>query len=185
MTLDRTVNYGTGSYDTKGETEGTSFGFMYEVGRVFALTEDGDVCLQPVANVTFRHSSVDGYEESGCDATLAVDEQTYTAVTLGVGARLQAVIGTSIYNRASILEARALAKFDMGDRESEADVRLTQGGNTATVKSAEVGAFGAEFGVGVTVPMGTNAGSIFVDGSAEIRSGYTNINGTVGYRINF
>jgi|GEM_PF-2206606 len=185
MTLDRTVSYGTGSYDTKGETEGTSFGFMYEVGRVFALTEDGDVCLQPVANVTFRHSSVDGYEESGCDATLAVDEQTYTAVTLGVGARLQAVIGTSIYNRASILEARALAKFDMGDRESEADVRLTQGGNTATVKSAEVGAFGAEFGVGVTVPMGTNAGSIFVDCSAEIRSGYTNINGTVGYRINF
>ncbi len=185
MTLDRTVSYGTGSYDTKGETEGTSFGFMYEVGRVISLTKDGDVCLQPVANVTFRHSSVDGYEESGCDATLAVDEQTYTAVTLGVGARLQAVIGTSIYNRASILEARALAKFDMGDRESEADVRLTQGGNTATVKSAEVGAFGAEFGVGVTVPMGTNAGSIFVDGSAEIRSGYTNINGTVGYRINF
>ncbi len=185
ITLDRTVNYGTGIYETTGDTEGTSFGFMYEVGRVFALTEDGDVCLQPVANVTFRHSSVDGYEESGCDATLAVDEQTYSAVTLGVGARLQAVIGTSIYNRASILEARALAKFDMGDRESEADVRLTQGGDTATVKSAELGAFGAEFGVGVTVPVGTNAGSIFVDGSAEIRSGYTNINGTVGYRINF
>lgn len=185
MTLDRTVNFTTGRYDTEGETEGTSFGFMYEVGRVISLTEDGDVCLQPVANVTFRHSSVDGYEESGCDATLAVDEQTYTAVTLGVGARLQAVIGTSLYNRASILEARALAKFDMGDRESEADVRLTQGGDTATVKSAEVGAFGAEFGVGVTVPMGANAGSIFVDGSAEIRSGYTNINGTVGYRINF
>lgn len=185
MTLDRTVNYGKGSYETTGDTEGTSFGFMYEVGRVFSLTEDGDVCLQPVANVTFRHSTVDGYEESGCDATLAVDEQTYSAVTLGVGARLQAVIGTSIYNRASILEARALAKFDMGDRESEADVRLTQGGNTATVKSAELGAFGAEFGVGVTVPVGSNAGSIFVDGSAEIRSGYTNINGTVGYRINF
>ena len=185
ITLDRTVNYGTGIYETTGDTEGTSFGFMYEVGRVFALTEDGDVCLQPVANVTFRHSSVDGYEESGCDATVAVDEQTYSAVTLGVGARLQAVIGTSIYNRASILEARALAKFDMGDREGETDVRLTQGGDTATVKSAELGAFGAEFGVGVTVPVGTNAGSIFVDGSAEIRSGYTNINGTVGYRINF
>ncbi len=185
ISLNRTVNYGTGSYETTGDTEGISFGFMYEVGRVFALTEDGDVCLQPVANVTFRHSTVDGYEESGCDATLAVDEQTYSAVTLGVGARLQAVVGTSIYNRASILEARALAKFDMGDRESEADVRLTQGGNTATVKSAELGAFGAEFGVGVTVPVGSNAGSIFVDGSAEIRSGYTNINGTVGYRINF
>ena len=185
MTLNRTVNYGSGQYETEGETEGTAFGFMYEVGRVYALTEDGGVCLQPMFNVNLRHSTVDGYTESGCDAALAVGEQSSTAVTFGLGARLQAVIGSNIYNRASIFEARVLAKVDAGDRESEADVRLLQGGNGSSVKSAELGAFGAEIGMGITIPMGSEAGSVFIDGSAELRSGYTNFNGTVGYRINF
>ena len=185
MTLNRTVNYGSGQYETEGETEGTAFGFMYEVGRVYALTEDGGVCLQPMFNVNLRHSTVDGYTESGCDAALAVGEQSSTAVTFGLGARLQAVIGSNIYNRASIFEARVLAKVDAGDRESEADVRLLQGGNGSSVKSAELGAFGAEIGMGITIPMGSEAGSVFIDGSAELRSGYTNVNGTVGYRINF
>lgn len=185
MTLNRTVNYGSGQYETEGETEGTAFGFMYEVGRVYALTEDGGVCLQPMFNVNLRHSTIDSYTETGCDAALAVGEQSFTTVTFGVGARVQAVIGTSIYNRASIFEARVLAKLDAGDRESEADVRLLQGGDTSSVKSAELGAFGAEVGMGITIPMGADAGSIFIDGSAELRSGYTNINGTVGYRVNF
>ncbi len=185
ISVERTVNYGTGSYTAEGETEGMALGFMYEVGRVYALTESGDVCLQPVFNVSLRHSTVDGYEETACDAGVAVDDQTATTLTFGLGARMQAVIGTSLYNRATILEARALAKFDAGDREGEADVRLLQGGQGSSVKSAELGAFGAEVGVGVSIPMGSDSGSVFADGSVEIRSGYTNINGTVGYRINF
>jgi hypothetical protein len=42
-----------------------------------------------------------------------------------------------------------------------------------------------ELGAGLTIPVGDDDGSIFVDGSVELRSGYTNVNGTVGYRINF
>jgi len=42
-----------------------------------------------------------------------------------------------------------------------------------------------EIGVGLTVPVSAESGAIFADVSAEIQSGYTSVNGTIGYRINF
>ena len=115
-----------------------------------------------------------------------MDEQTIDTVTFGLGARLQTVVGESMYNRTSILEARVLAKADVGDRSGSADVALAAlPGATASVDSAEMGAFGLEAGAGLTSPVGQDGGSIFMDASVELRSDYTNVNGTVGYRINF
>ncbi|MBQ4613417.1 MAG: autotransporter-associated beta strand repeat-containing protein [Akkermansia sp.] len=185
VTLDRTVSYADGSYKTKGETEGMGYGLMYEVARTYSLSEDGSTCWQPVVNLTWRHSSIDGYAESGSDAALAVGDQDMNVFTIGAGARLQTVIGENLYNRASIFEARALVKVDAGDREGEATVALLEGANDANVTAAEVGAVGVEIGAGVTIPVGLEGGSLFIDGSAEFRSGYSNVNGTVGYRINF
>ncbi len=185
VTLNRTVSVPGGSYETSGDTDGMAYGFMYEVARTFLLSEDGTTCWQPVFNVAWRHSSIDAYTESGADNALAVGEQDMNVLTFGAGARLQTVIGESLYNRASIFEARAMVKVDAGDREGEADVALLEGTTAASVKSAEIGAVGVEIGAGVTIPVGLNAGSIFIDGSAEFRSGYSNVNGTVGYRINF
>ncbi len=184
-TLDRTVSYAGGSYTTKGDTDGNSFGFLYEVGRTIPMNEEGSFCLQPIFNVAWRHVSVSGYEETGSDAGLRVGDQEADIVTFGLGVRSQAAVGENIYNRSSLLEARALLKVDAGDRQGEAPVRLLQGGVEQTVKSAEVGAVGAEFGLGLTVPLGSGKGSLFVDGSLEIRSGYSNANGTIGYRVNF
>lgn len=185
LSLDRTVSYNGGSYKTQGNTDGTAFGLMYEVGRVFALNEDASTCLQPILNLSFRHSSVGAYSETGSDAGLKVDDQTYTTFTAGLGARIQTIIGESIYNRTSILEARLMAKLDAGDTEGESTVQFLNGARSAKVNSAELGAFGAEAGVGLTIPVGQEGGSIFLDASAEIRDAYINLNGTVGYRINF
>ena len=183
---ERTVNYAGGSYKTEGDTDGMAFGLMYEVGRVYALTEDGDACLQPVFNIAYRHTTVGGYTEDGGDAALDVDDQTLDTITLGAGARFQAVVGENLYNRTSVLELRALAKLDVGDRASEADVAFINGTGRGTVESAELGAFGVELGAGLSIPVGDeNDGTIFFDVSAELRSGYNNVNGTVGYRINF
>ena len=183
--LDRTVNVGRG-YETKGETDGMSFGLMYEVGYVIALNDEATTCLQPIFNVMFRHTAVNSYTESGSDAALEVGDQTMDTITFGAGARLQAVVGQNIYNRASILEARALAKLDVGDTQSETDVAFANGSSiSSAVKSSELGAFGVELGVGIAIPMGDDDGTIFADASVELRSGYTNVNGTVGYRINF
>ncbi|MBR5888006.1 MAG: autotransporter-associated beta strand repeat-containing protein [Akkermansia sp.] len=183
--FDRTVNAGGAGYQTEGSTDGMSFGLMYEVGHVMPLDEDATACLQPVFNVMLRHSSVGSYTERGSDAGLDVGSQSMTVLTFGLGARLQAVVGESLYNRASIFEARALAKFDVGDRSSEADVAFIGGKATSAVESAELGAFGVELGAGLTIPVGDDDGAIFIDGSLELRSGYSNVNGTVGYRINF
>jgi len=183
---ERTVSYGDKSYTAEGDTDGMALALMYEVGRVYNIDEDGDACWQPVFNVAYRHTTVGGYTETGSDAALTVDDQTLDTITLGAGARVQAIVGENIFNRTSVFEARALAKFDIGDRASEADVALINGTGHSSVESAEMGAFGVELGAGLSVPVGDeNDGTIFFDVSAELRSGYTNFNGTVGYRINF
>ena len=184
--VERKVSHSAGRYSTKGETDGMSFGFLYELGRTYALDEDGDAAAQLVANVAYRHTSVSGYTETASDAALTVGDQALNTITLGVGGRVQAVVGENIFNRTSIFEARALAKADLGDRGSEADVALLNGSGKGTVESAELGAFGVELGAGLSIPLGDeDAGTLFFDVSAELRSGYSNVNGTVGYRINF
>lgn len=182
--LDRTVQHAGGSYSTSGSTDGTAFGLMYEVGHVSALTADGTACIQPFANVSFVHASLSGYEEEGSDAALKVDDISYNAVTFGVGARLQGIGGENIYNRSAIYEVRALAKIHAGDRSAEADMSFI-GGTAATMTSAEVGTVGAEMGAGITIPVGGEGSSLFADVSVELNSAYTQINGTVGYRVNF
>lgn len=186
LSMNRTVSFAGGSYTTKGETEATSFGAMYELGYVFALDVDGTTCLQPVFNVSFAHSSMDGYSESGSDAALEVGSVDMTTITVGMGARLQSVVGQNVFNRAAIFESRALVKVNAGDRDAEVDTTLqalpTAGGK---VSSAERGAVSLELGAGITIPVGAKSGSIFVDGSAELGSEYTGLNATVGYRLNF
>ena len=186
LSMNRTVSFAGGSYTTKGETEATSFGAMYELGYVFALDVDGTTCLQPVFNVSFAHSSMDGYSESGSDAALEVGSVDMTTITVGMGARLQSVVGQNVFNRAAIFESRALVKVNAGDRDAEVDTTLqalpTAGGK---VSSAERGPVSLELGAGITIPVGAKSGSIFVDGSAELGSEYTGLNATVGYRLNF
>ena len=179
LSLDRTVM----GEKVRGESDAISFGLMYEVGRVFALNEDATACLQPIFNVSWRHTEMEGYQETGSDLGLTVGDQTLDTVTFGLGARLQAVVGESMYNRTSIFECRVLAKADVGDRQGDSKVGLA--GLTTEVESAEIGAFGLEAGAGLTIPLGDEGSSIFMDASVELRADYTNVNGTVGYRINF
>ncbi len=186
LSMNRTVSYAGGSYKTKGETEATSFGAMYELGYVFALDVDGTTCLQPVLNISFAQSSMDGYKESGSDASLDVGSVDMTTITVGMGARLQSVVGQNVFNRAAIFESRALVKVNAGDRDAEVDTNLqalpTAGGK---VSCAERGLVSLELGAGITIPVGSKSGSVFVDGSAELGSEYTGLNATIGYRLNF
>ncbi len=186
LSIDRTVSFTGGNYRTKGETEAMSFGFMYELGYVFALDADATTCLQPVFNLSVAHSSMDGYTESGSDAALEMGSVDMTAVTIGMGARLQSVVGQNVFNRASIFESRALIKVNAGDRDAEVDTALTSLPTAAgKVSCAERGPISLEIGAGITVPVGSKSGAIFLDGSAELGSEYTGVNATVGYRLNF
>ncbi|MBQ3218609.1 MAG: autotransporter outer membrane beta-barrel domain-containing protein [Akkermansia sp.] len=179
--MNRRVNLATGSYSTYGETDGLGMGLMYEVSRAFALKNGSSI--SPVFNISYRHTEVDAYTESNSDAGLDVGEQSLDTVTLGAGARYNATVGEQTLNRACSLQARALAKYDLGDRSSETTVGFIGRDIRANIESAEIGAFGVELGAGVSVPVGR--GSIFADGEVELRSDYTNFNATVGYQLTF
>ena len=184
--LKRTVTHANGSYTAEGDTTGLGFGLLYEVGYTIALNEDATSCLQPVFNISYVHTELDGYRESGSDAALNFGNQKMDSFTLGLGARWQALVGENIYNRTSMFESRALLKFTSGDRSSSLHSSLANGvGNRVTVKSEEQGAIGVELGAGLSVPLGADAGTFFIDGSLEAYTSYTNVNATVGWRINF
>ncbi len=184
-TMERTVNYG-GSYTSSGDTEGLGLGLMYEVGYKMALNEDRSTILQPVVNVTWRHIEVDAYTESGSDASLRLSEQELDTLTFGLGARLQTTVGEQTFNHAMLLEARALAKLDAGDRESAVSSTLVNAASTsAQMRSAELNVFGVELGAGLTIPLGAESGALFTDASVELRGDYSNVNATFGYKLSF
>ena len=185
ITLDRTVSYGTGVYKTHGETDGYAAGLMYEVAYTNMLNEQGTLAIQPVFNVQYRHSKINGYNETGSDAGLRVNEVTADVVTFGLGARMQAAISENAFGRSSVFEARVLAKADAGDNTGKATNALLRGSVSQEVESASVGKFGIEIGAGLTLPVSSDGGTFFIDGSAEFRSGYTNFNASAGYRISF
>ena len=95
------------------------------------------------------------------------------------------MLGENAFNRSSVLEARCLLKVDAGDRSGKVNNGIVGSGTMAEVESAKVGAFSIEVGVGLTIPLSGNSGSIFMDASVETRSGWTSANASAGYRINF
>ncbi len=185
-TLERKVSHSAGSYTASGETDGMGLGLMYEISCNLHLTEDKRLTLQPVANVTWKHVEVDGYAENGSDAALSLSDQELDTLTFGLGARMQACLGERRFNQSMLLEARALAKIDAGDRESELNsVLLNSASTPGTIRSAEHDAFGVELGLGLTIPVDEDSGSFFADASVELRGDTSNVNATIGYRLSF
>lgn len=183
--LDRTVSYAGGSYSTSGDTKGVAFGLMYEAGYTKALNESGSTCLQPLFSISYRHSTLDGYTERRSDAALHYSDIDMDVVTFSLGGRLQTVAGTSVYNRTSVLELRAMAKLDAGDRDATPSAGFLGVTGSRNIKSTETGSFGLALGAGLMVPVADDAGSLFFDVGAEFRSNYSDVNATVGYRVNF
>lgn len=184
LELNRTVNYGSGSYTTHGSTDGYVLGAMYEVAYSFALDEKGRV-LQPLASAQWRHISLNGYSESGSDAGLRVSDSEQDIVTLGLGARLATSTSDDIFNAPAAVELRALVKTDLGDRRSTAQTALIHGGTAAEVEAAAPGKLGFELGVGLSLPLGKEDGVIFAEGAVELRPHYTQASATLGYRLAF
>ena len=169
------------NYSNHGDTDGTTFGFMYELSREYALNDWHSI--SPVFNISYRHIAVDAYTESGTNAALNVGEQSLDTVTLALGARYNAVVGRQLLNRACAFESRALLKFDLGDTRSDASVGIVDHVTRTTIESAERSPLGLEMGAGIAVPVGS--GSIFADGAVELRNDYTNFNATLGYKLQF
>jgi uncharacterized protein with beta-barrel porin domain len=185
-TLDRTVDYGSGSYHTKGDTDGTGFGAMYEVTYDIPLDEDKTSIFQPLFNASIVKTTMDSYTETGADnAGLNVGKQEWTTGTLALGARWMGLVGTNVFGREALLEVRANVAQDFGDDQGKTSVSLIGNrGFSQTVRGAEVGKTAGQFGLGVSLPVGQQ-GTVFCNGNADIRSGAHSFNGSLGYRYSF
>ena len=184
--LNRTVSAGAHTYTAHGNTSGYTFGALYELGHATITDSQGSYAVQSVLNVEYRHAALSGYSESGTDAGLRVGSTSYSVVTIGAGLRAQSIVGENSYNRTSILEARTLVKVDMGDHSGRVHNSLINGdGTTRELESARHGAVGLELGTGLTIPLGSSSGALFLDASLDLRSSSTSLDAAAGYRISF
>ena len=184
--LNRTVNYGEGSYGTQGSTSGWGLGAMYELTYDIYLNENRSSVLQPLFNASVVTTRMDGYEETGAgNAGLNVGRQDWTTGTLALGGRWMGLVGSNIFGREALAEIRVNAAQDLGDRRGETNVSLLGNpGFAQSVRGAKVGTTALQLGAGLSVPVGTK-GTIYVNGNADIRDGSSALNGSVGYRYDF
>ena len=184
--LNRTVDYGAGSYRTEGSTNGWGLGAMYELTYDIYLNEDRSSILQPLFNASVVTTRMDGYREMGAgNAGLSVDKQEWTTGTLALGGRWMGLVGSNLFGREALAELRVNAAQDLGDRRGEANVGLLGNpGLLQRVRGAKVGRTAVQIGAGLSVPVGTR-GTVFVDGNADIRDGASSLNGSIGYRYDF
>ncbi len=184
--LNRTVNYGEGSYGTQGSTSGWGFGAMYELTCDIYLNENRSSVLQPLFNASVVTTRMDGYEETGAgNAGLNVGRQDWTTGTLALGGRWMGLVGSNIFGREALAEIRVNAAQDLGDRRGETNVSLLGNpGFAQSVRGAKMGTTALQLGAGLSVPVGTK-GTIYVNGNADIRDGSSALNGSVGYRYDF
>ena len=184
--LNRTVNYGEGSYRTQGNTSGWGFGAMYELTYDVYLNEDKSSILQPLANASVVTTRMDGYTETGAgNAGLNVGKQEWTTGTVALGGRWMGLIGSNIFGREALAEFRVNAAQDMGDRRGETNVALLGNpGFMQSVRGAKVGTTALQIGAGLSVPVGTQ-GTVFINGNADFRDGANSVNGSIGYRYDF
>ena len=184
--LNRTVNYGEGSYGTQGSTSGWGFGAMYELTCDVYLDENRSSVLQPLFNASVVTTRMDGYEETGAgNAGLNVGRQDWTTGTLALGGRWMGLVGSNIFGREALAEIRVNAAQDLGDRRGETNVSLLGNpGFAQSVRGAKMGTTALQLGAGLSVPVGTK-GTIYVNGNADIRDGSSALNGSIGYRYDF
>ncbi len=184
--LNRTVNYGEGSYRTQGNTSGWGFGAMYELTYDVYLNEDKSSILQPLANASVVTTRMDGYTETGAgNAGLNVGKQEWTTGTVALGGRWMGLVGSNIFGREALAEFRVNAAQDMGDHRGKTGVGfLANPGYTQTVRGAKVGTTALQIGAGLSVPVGTQ-GTVFINGNADFRDGANSVNGSIGYRYDF
>ena len=184
--LNRTVDYGAGSYRTEGSTNGWGLGAMYELTYDIYLNENRSSILQPLFNASVVTTRMDGYRETGAgNAGLSVDKQEWTTGTLALGGRWMGLVGSNLFGREALAELRVNAAQDLGDDRGETAVGfLANPGYTQQVRGAKVGRTALQIGAGLSVPVGTQ-GTIFVNGNADIRNGASSLNGSIGYRYDF
>jgi hypothetical protein len=183
--LDRTVDYGAGSYKTHGKTHGYGFGAMYELTYDVAL-EGHSGLFQPLFNASLVKTNMKGYNETGADnANLHVDEQEWTTATLAVGARWSGSFGAETVGRTINGELRTALAQDFGDTQGKTAVSFASiPGLAQNVYGAKVGSTALQISGGLSTDV-SQQGTVYANAGVELRNDANSVNGTIGYRYAF
>ncbi|MCQ2365429.1 MAG: autotransporter domain-containing protein [Akkermansia sp.] len=173
-------------YEAEGSTSGNSFSGYYELGYLIPMDDEVRQLIQPIFNVSITSAKTDGFTESGSigNAGLKYDSQSFVYGSVGVGARYQAVLAQSVYERNTVLELRGQINQHFGDSTDEASVSYIGGGAPFTVHGAESGDFGVQMGAGIAIPL-YNQTTVFGDVDGEFRSKQTDFRANIGVRYEF
>jgi uncharacterized protein with beta-barrel porin domain len=184
--LDRTVDYGTGSYQTHGKTHGYGLGALYELTYDVALNDKGTSLLQPLFDASIVSTTMKEYDETGAgNANLHVADQEWTTATLALGARWSGSFGVATVGRTINGELRTALAQDFGDKQGKTAVSFAGLSNAAqNVYGAKVGATAWQISGGLSTNVSQN-GTVYANAGAEIRNGANSVNGTVGFRYAF
>jgi outer membrane autotransporter protein len=184
--LDRTVDYGAGSYKTNGSTDGYGIGALYELTYDVKLNDKGTSLLQPLFDASIVHTSLDGYTESGAgNAGLKVGKQDWTTASLAVGARWSGSFGTKTVGRTLFGELRTAVSQDFGDKQGKTAVSLNGAPDfSQNVYGAKQGTTAWQIGGGISTNVGQN-GKIYANAGAELRNDANSVHGSFGYRLAF
>ncbi len=175
------------TYNANGDASGHTITAYYEAGYSIALNEASTHVLQPLMSVMLTSARMGDFTETGSigNAGICADTEDYFYGTVGLGLRYQVVLAENVYERVSFLELRARAVQDFGDETNELSVNYAGlSGQSFTVKGADVGRTGFQFGAGLSMPIGGYT-TFFADVDADIRSGATSVGGSVGLRFEF
>jgi outer membrane autotransporter protein len=184
--LDRTVDYGAGSYKTKGSTDGYGIGALYELTYDVKLNDKGTSLLQPLFDASIVHTSLDGYTESGAgNAGLKVGKQDWTTASLAVGARWSGSFGTKTVGRTLFGELRTAVSQDFGDKQGKTSVALSGVPDfSQNVYGSKQGSTAWQISGGLSLPVSENS-CIYANTGAEFRNDANSVHGNVGYRLAF
>lgn len=185
-----TLGGGYGGYATKFDTDGYSLGLMYELAYTAWIKRNRSAMLQPLVNISWNHSVVDGFTERGSDAALHAGDQKVDSFALGLGARYQMIFDAEFANNSNMLfEMRALVKGYLGRSRNTVRVNFADRMASDRVRGQRPAACGLELGAGLNVPLSADTDklihSIFFDMNYEIFATYDNLNMSVGYKITF
>jgi uncharacterized protein YhjY with autotransporter beta-barrel domain len=184
--LKRTVDYGTGSYQSYGSTTGYGLGALYELTYDFKLNDKGTSLLQPLFDASIVRTKLDAYNESGADnASLRVGKQEWTTGSLALGARWSGSFGAQTVGRTLFGELRTSIAQDFGDNQGKTSVTLPcQPAFGQSVYGAKQGSTAAQLSASLTAPV-TQQSAVYANASAEVRNDANSVRATVGYRYSF
>lgn len=184
--LDRSLDYGKGSYKTNGSTSGWGAGIMYEATYAIAMNEEGSSVIEPLFNASIMRTNLKGYTESGEEELgLVVNKQKWNTAALAVGARWVNEVGDEMFGRTAQLELRANISQDFGDNQGKANVALRVNPEVVRqVKAAAVGKTALQLGAGLRAPI-ADTDQVYMNASADLRAGMTSWNLSLGWRHDF